>query len=401
MNNSSYFKFVIAGVVLIILSILILWWNENMGLNNDSNKRELENAYIEITSKEVSDITDGELVVMSDNLTSKEMVADSLFGISINSPKLERIVEMYSWKETESKEGIIYEKVWQEALIDSDSFEDQTKVNLKNKPYNSEYFIADVINIGAYKLNNDQKNKLIASKRYTELSEIVASGLGYTIKDNYYTNSEDYSNPIIGDIRISFKYIGESPFTVMAEQINDSFISYVTKSGEKINYITEGNLSGVEMLSKFNEVNVIVKWGIRAFGLVLAYVGFLILLYPLYELKINIPVINIIIKKSYWASISFLLAISIPLLVIGLSWITYKVLIGAGLLVGFVCVYGGIAYLLLLKADFDKKIKEQKNRNENLLELKNKMDKPISGETVVTNSNEEIELLNINNKDVK
>lgn len=101
----SSFKGVIGGIILFIVGICVLFWNEG---NYVDNKKAIEyaaeNTICVPTNETIDGAMDKQLVHMSGTATTTDTLSDPEFGISVNAISLQRKVEYYQNVETQHTE---------------------------------------------------------------------------------------------------------------------------------------------------------------------------------------------------------------------------------------------------------------------------------------------------------
>jgi hypothetical protein len=138
-------KGVVGGFILIVIAVILLWWNEGNNVKNLKTTAEMEKIVIDVGSDAVDKNNEGKLIATHGKLINEETLTDSVFNVSIKTPKLVRKVEMYQWEEnvkTEKKDNMggsttetktyTYEKVWSDHEIDSSDFK---KTSYSNPPF--------------------------------------------------------------------------------------------------------------------------------------------------------------------------------------------------------------------------------------------------------------------------
>ena len=166
----SSFKGIGFGIVMFIAGTALLWWNEgNFVATGDA----LNEAHA--ITQELGDITkldsskNGQLVHATGPVETKDMLADPVFGFSINAIRLERTVEFFQWVEKTSTEKrkklgggeetvttYTYAQEWVRSPVDSSQFKDpsapRTKRNFVLANMENFKVQADNVTFGAYRL---------------------------------------------------------------------------------------------------------------------------------------------------------------------------------------------------------------------------------------------------------
>ena len=352
---------VLGGLLILVIGVTLLWYNEGRAVKTAQGIGEAKDNYVDVSSKKIEKKNENKLIATVGDIKLPETeVLDEEFGISVKSAKLARTVEMYQWKEDcDSDNNCSYEKVWDDDIIISAFFEDTTKSNPENMPYESKKFTNTGVYLGAYELTEDLLDQLSTSKPVTELNQTIAANLGLEIakveKDSVaYTNVKN-NTPEIGNIRIKFYYNDATKASVMGIQSGKSINPFITKTDTKIYRLEEGNHTGLELLKMETQDNNLLKWILRFFGTVLVIAGLGAMVAPLQKIASFIPIFGNIFN---WITgkLIFGLGFSISLIVIAIAWFKYRPLMSLMIFVGV------IATIVLLKI-LSKKKKLKANEN--------------------------------------
>ena len=136
------FAGVIVGIILVIVGIVLLWWNEGNNVKNIKTVDELNKNYVDIKSSPIDKANEGKLVALSGKMVIKDdELEDETFNVKVKSAKLERIVEMYQWEETKDEDDngttYSYKKEWNSSRNDSSTFNDSKKHSNPEMEYES------------------------------------------------------------------------------------------------------------------------------------------------------------------------------------------------------------------------------------------------------------------------
>ena len=97
-------KGVLFGILLCIIGIPLLFWNEGRAVKRYKTLKEGAGAVVAVSADKVDSANEGKLVHLSGEATTSETLQDEKYGISANALRLRRSVEMYQWKESTSTE---------------------------------------------------------------------------------------------------------------------------------------------------------------------------------------------------------------------------------------------------------------------------------------------------------
>ena len=342
------FTGIITGILLLFLGIGLLWWNEQNNVKNIKNVKELRDQVVDVSSSKVDDKYDGKLIATNGKLEYGEsVIVDDAFKVSAKTPVLVRTVEVYQWVESsetkDDKTTYTYSKEWSEKLVDSSDFNTPSgHENPVEVKYESERFeTEETLKIGAYSLISDFKGLLPANKN-VGIEEGIELPEGYKINNKYITNSEDVANPQVGDIRISYTKNDWKEASVLGKQIDDTIGSYTTKKNTNIKKIVEGTKNGEEIIGGIEKAGKASKWMFRILGSLMIIIAVGSILGPITTLIGYIPFLGKIVN-SMIGVVSFLIGLSISLVVIAIAWFAARPIISiiliavvAGLIVALV-----------------------------------------------------------------
>ena len=263
----------IIGVLLIVSSVIIICYSGYKTIKVLMNRSNLNNKINEVKSTIVDKNNNDKLVFMNGYLILNKDLEDREFNVSVRTSKLERIVEIYQYKETkEDDETYSYETDWYNELIDSSKFKNSEYKNPSDIKYQSEVYYNDVF-LGAFKFNNKEIDDLGLNSRYLDLDSEFASKNGFNISNEYYTTSKDIDFPEVGDIRISFRYNNSNSASVIAKQSNNMFEDYKLNN-TLINKIYNEKLTKEEVIDNIYPLKIVLYVTMIVLSLMLSIVGF-------------------------------------------------------------------------------------------------------------------------------
>lgn len=263
----------IVGFLLILCSILFIGYSEYKIIKVLMNRNSLNNKVVDVKSTIVDKDNNDKLVFMNGYLIIDNDLEDKDFNVKVRTSKLERIVEIYQYKETkEDDETYSYETDWYTELIDSSEFKNSEYKNPSDIKYKSKTYYNDV-SLGAFKLNNKEIDDLGLNSRYLDLDSEFASKNGFNISNEYYTTSKDIDFPEVGDIRISFRYNNSNSASVIAKQNNNTFEDYEL-SNTLINKIYNKKLTKDEVIEDIYPLKIVFNIVVIVISIILSIVGF-------------------------------------------------------------------------------------------------------------------------------
>ena len=197
MKNS--FSGVLFGIVFIIVGTILLFWNESNNVKNLKTVKEIDDQAIFVDSTNIASENENKLIVTNGNLNvADDIVSDSVFNVGIKTAKLERVVEMYQWKEESSEDNndnktYSYSKEWATSINDSSTFHDSRYSNPTSMPYVSETFVANNVSVGEFNLTTEQKKSMSVNETLNMLN-ISNIPQGFNKTEKYITNSNKHDH---------------------------------------------------------------------------------------------------------------------------------------------------------------------------------------------------------------
>ena len=205
------------GIVLVIGSIVLLWWNEGRAVEAIRALDQGARQVVEVNPAAVDNGAEGRLVHLSGMAETRAPARDSAFGIGGETLlRLRRTAEMYQWVEHKSSRSqknlggsettettYSYQKEWSEKAVDSGQFREAGGHRNPPMPVSSTTFDSSDVRVGAYRLDRQVLDALSA---FTSFDPQPASlGQGYRKSGDMLYRGQDSGSPAIGDIRIRYR----------------------------------------------------------------------------------------------------------------------------------------------------------------------------------------------------
>jgi Transmembrane protein 43 len=352
---------VLVGIVLIIGSIVLLFWNEGRAVATAKSLREGAATVIDVPSDNINPANTSKLVHVTGETAAADSLEDPLFNISQNVIRLRRNIEVFEWKEkkeskkrdkvgggSETTTTYSYEKVWSPSLTKSSGFKSpEDHHNPDHLAVPKAEFVAKDATLGQFKLTPEIIGKISGDEALPatdeELSN-VSSKLKSKLKvesDQFYLG-DDPANPEIGDEKISFTVLRPGTVSIVAAQAQKSFAPYTTQNEREIELVESGNVPAAQMFAHAQAANRTLSWILRAVGFAAMFVGGLLLLGPISALAHILPFLGSLVEIGF-AIVAFFLSVIVSMLVIATAWIVYRPILGVALIVA------AIGCILLLK----------------------------------------------------
>lgn len=355
---------VLVGVVFVLVSTGLLWWNEGRSVKTAKGLAEGAQITVEAKPDAIDPALDGKLVHLTGTTSLTDPAKDDQFNVTgPDLVKLHRNVEIFQWVEetketTKTKVGGSEEKVteynytkkWDDYISNSSEFK-HPEGHENPKPFmQSAEFRADQIKLGAFRLPDfliADWNSFTAfplPNPNTLPPDLAAIA---TIQDDWLLLSKTPQNPALGDARVQFESLKTGDTSLLARQNADTFEEYTTSQGTSIARITSGVQSKEAMFAAAQSENTFIAWLLRLVGFIVMFVGTALVFNPLKVLADVLPLAGRIVGAGT-GFIAFLLSAVGSTTIIALSWLWYRPLLGIALLA---LALGG---LFLIKKAFKK-----------------------------------------------
>lgn len=367
----------ILGFIVVIISIALIWWNEDIAQKAKRQNRTINQMVYQVDSNTINADRDGKLIFLTGSITYDTGASDFMFDVNVDSPKLKRVVEKYQYEEIKNvdEEGNItytYEGGWHSTYINSNTFHNKEYVNPTEMPYETTIFYPEKIYVGKHKLSTSLRDQLSTTVVYKELDPIIAEIYDLTINDIYYTNSIDPKDPQIGDIRISFLYSDVKEASVLAMQSFDSFITYTANTGITYNKLIDYKTTKEHMINTISSDNDLLRYELRFSLIVLLFVMLIIFIRPFTKFVEKFPFFGPI-NKDFLLLLVLLLTILIYSIEAALVWLIYELWIAA---IFFVIIIADV-FAIFLMGKRNRLINEEKEmilyKPQTLVESKEKV----------------------------
>ena len=352
------FKGIVVGIVLFIIALPVLYLNEGRAVRTYKTLKEGSGQVVSIDLESIDAANDGKLVHLTGEAITTEVLSDAQFGISVNAIKLRRNVQMYQWKENKksSKKKNVggstktvttydYTNIWSDELIKSSSFK---KVpgheNPSNMAFPSSTQTAKDVKIGSFDLSKSLVSKINAYDKFLlDTSKEIPEGISDKIKihDGGFYFGSDPLSPSIGDLKISFEIVAPQTVSLVSQQASSSFEPFLSKTGKKLELLKAGVFSADAMFEAAQSSNATMTWILRLVGFGIMFFGVSMVLRPLSVLADVLPFLGNLVGAAT-GLVALLIAGIGSLLVIAISWIVFRPLLGIILILAV----GGLIYQL-------------------------------------------------------
>lgn len=338
-------KGILFGLILFIGSFVLLWWNEGEAVRKFKELNEVSLAAVEVASETIREGNEGSLVHTTGKATTPNVLVDPVFELSAQAIRLRRSVEMYQWRENQSRETrtrlgggeetvITYshETVWSGNLINSSGFEDPSpeRVNPAAMPYDDWSAVASQVNLGSFSLDD----ALVRGMNFYE----SLPPRQVTLPENAQTSGQyiyigqNPASPAVGDTRITFQIVPESNVSVIAQQRNAILTPWRSSRQSNFFIIRQGNLTLEQMIQDAEDAVRTLAWILRGVGWLVMFIGLNMIFRPLSVIGDVIPFLGRLVGGGI-AIAAFLVSAILSLITIGVAWVFVRPMIGIPLLI--------------------------------------------------------------------
>ncbi len=341
---------VLFGIVFVIGSIILLFWNEGRAVQTARSLSEGGKVVVDAAASQVDPSNEGKLVHLSGDTKAGAPISDRTFGVSAKALHLVRVAEMYQWEEDKHQETrksiggseetvttYTYKKVWSDRAINSQTFRHSDGHANPQKQYGRFSVTAADATLGAFRLDADVLN-LLPTSAALQLDPQAADPLKSQLPNAQIADGDIYiggnpDSPQIGDYKISYVYAPVGPVSAIGRQSGSSIAPYQTRAGDRLLLAVQGEQPAAEMFKQAERDNMILTWVIRLGGVVAMWLGAFLVLRPLVVVADVVPLIGSVIGAGA-GLVALAFTMAVGGLVIALAWFWYRPLIGFAILAG-------------------------------------------------------------------
>lgn len=355
---------VIFGLILIVLMVIGLFWNEGRAVQTARSLAEGSGAVVSVGADSVDAANDGKLVHVSGPVTADSGLSDPDFGIAAQGLRLSRSVEMYQWKEESKSETTkklgggeetvttySYSKVWDDSQIDSSDFKKPDGRQNPSMAIHGRTFQIPEGKLVAFDLDTPVLDRIEGDKDYSlSADQSAAIKAAYTgtkplsIVDGKIYLGNDNTTPALGDYRIGYELAPLGVVSIVARQAGSRFEPYQTQAGDALLMVDTGNVPAEKMFADAISTNTLITWLLRGAGLLLLTIGFALFLSPIGVILDVIPFLGSMARMGT-GIIAFVLAILVGTTTIAIAWFWYRPLLAVAIMAAGVIAAAAVYYI--------------------------------------------------------
>lgn len=334
---------VLIGMILLPCAIFLLSWNEGRAVTAATGLKRGLSTIIEVSADTVNQQNNSKLVYLNGTVSGATPAVDPWNKLSATGLlRLQRKVEMYQWleKETEAKINNVggsqttqktytYSLDWAETATNSAQFKIPAGHQNPAMPLKSQTFDANPVKIGAFTLDKSLVQDLTNFEAVETLTQAPA---GYRVQGNMLYKGANPNQPILGDVRVSYRAIAAQTYSIAAQQNNSTLTTYHdTKNDYKIALIEPGVVTAQKLFADQASTEKLITWACRIGGFLLLLLGFILIMGPLTMLVAFLPFLESLVGVGTFL-VALGLSIPITLVTIAVAWLASRPLLGGGLL---------------------------------------------------------------------
>ena len=339
---------VLVGLVLIIASIVGVFWNEGRAIDTARALAEGAGAVVIVDASAVDPANAGKLVHVTGAASATAPLADPQFPVKATGLKLVRAVEMYQWRQQERSETrdklgggsetvttYAYTREWGASRNDSDAF--RRPEGHANPPmaFARREFVAGDAKLGAFALPPDLLGKLGDGARIDVDPAVLAGRPAQTppeqIVDGALYVGADPATPQVGDLKLSYFLTPNGLVSAIGRQTGGGLSPYQTKAGGSLYIIDPGERDAAQMFKQAESENATLTWIVRGAALIAMWIGFALVLAPLSTLAGVVPFLGSLVGAGAGLT-SFALTLALGPLTIAIAWFAVRPLMSIGIL---------------------------------------------------------------------
>jgi hypothetical protein len=366
-------KGILIGFVMFIIAFPLLFWNEGRAVQTAKSLGEGASEVVSVTANSAETTNEGKLVYVTGDATTTDSVSDPKFGVTVSALRLERVAEMYQWKESKTSNSqkhlgggettvtnYKYEKVWSPKLIHSGGFKQASgHENPQTIPVTNQTWTAKSVTLGGFTMPDALIDKMDKTESYA-VDETAAGNSVPDVQNRFKLHQGGYylgqnpASPAIGDTKVTFKVVRPATVSIVARQVANTFEAYQAKAGGSVLLLTYGTVSPDVMFKTAEKSNRNLTWVLRAAGFLLMSIGLFLIFNPLAVVADVVPILGSLLRAGV-AGFVGLVASALSLVTISVAWLTYRPLLGIALLVLAAASVWGLVRLSMQKQQLQKR----------------------------------------------
>ena len=331
------------GLLLILAGSAALFWNEWRSASATATLIAAERALVTASPDRVPPEGTAGLVHLAGPARPSGPVADPLLPVTAAALRLDRVVEMYQWREFSQGTGDNrtdnYQAVWAEGRIPSERFRDRMRHTNPPAPgIASARFYPGEVALGVYAVAPALLDRLPASEPIAAPGrEVFVAGRAFRGEGSAFLTGSA-TRPEIGDVRVRFNAVAVGEISVLAGLDGSTLRPWTAANSGVVAFAEPGLRTAGQLLAYGYRSNALHTWLVRAVGTLGIVVGFSILLGHIAR---RVPPLADLQAKMK-GPIAVTLALAWALAIIAIAWVIFRPLLSLGLVVASAVLFLGL-----------------------------------------------------------
>jgi hypothetical protein len=360
----SAFGGVLTGLALIVASVCLLAWNEGRSVQSIRANKEGATTVTAVSPDRIAPANEGRLIHVTAPAAAEGQRADAALDVSAEGLLLSRKVEYFHWVETSRSEArtrlgggeetvttYSYDRRWTPTPQDSTGYQQAAAHQNPSPAIKDAAFHAEQARLGAFTVDRAVLDQVSADQPLgaTEAQATTAStalSRPVRVQNGALYVGANPAAPQVGDMRISYLVAPQNQvLSIVGAQAGETIRPYATKAGSPILMVRKGTASADEMFEQAKAANQTLGWILRGVGVAVSIAAFGMVLAPLGVLVDVVPLFGSIVRMGT-GLVAGAAGLIVSALVIASAWIVYRPLLGVAL----IAVAAGVTGFLIWRA---------------------------------------------------
>lgn len=350
---------VLIGLVLVIGTGGLLFWNEGRAVTTARSLAEGADAVVDVDAGRVDPSTEGRLVHLDGDLVTQAPLVDPELSVRARAARLVRTVQYYEWKEdretvTHKNLGgsqdqtttYTYTRAWSDRHIESGQFHDARNHGNPPPRFGAFEAVARDASLGAFRPGPAALSRLPADQPLPLAPSVAddlgrASGTRAAVADGMLLLPGDPGGPRIGDVRVGYRVAPQGRVSLVGRQTGTDVTPYRTVAGDDLLLAAAGSVPAAALFRSAERDNTILTWIIRVAAMALMWLGFILVLRPLAVVGDLVPALGSVLSLGA-ALVALASTAVLGSTVLALAWVVHRPLVALALLAAGLAVAGGL-----------------------------------------------------------
>lgn len=241
-------------IIYFTLLILMIFLTARSFIYSNGAREEVENKIVILEEKEVLEENENKLVLLTGKIIPKDTLKFEEYQVEVQSPILERKVEMFQYvEEIDEQDRKIVKRIWSDDIPEDEVYDEIYKEKYYNPDMKIEgETIYGEANLGKFLLDKEITKKLKTNANFNNLKETE----DFKKLDEITLTNTKEERTKIGDLRLQFKYLDlekAGEYTILGKQSGNKIVEYKLDTGLPLLKVFEGIKSKDEILETISK----------------------------------------------------------------------------------------------------------------------------------------------------